>query len=381
MNETNKITDPQLIVSYDEIHLIALAETAWSSRRTIIKSTLLFMVIGVFIAIFTPNQYSVTATLVPQVSSGSSKLGSLSSLAAMAGFNMDLGTTAELSPTIYPKIVQSVPFKRELLHTKIDFKGKEYPISLYDYFTDEDNQGFNLLGSIKKYTIGLPGLIIKAIKGEQEETIFADNSIEVIALSEDEYEILKNFSDYVFLDANVKEGSLTLTATMPEAIAAAQLGQSALSMLQSYITKYKVEKAQEQLDFIQERFEVKKEEFEQAQFNLAKFRDRNKFMYTAIAKTEEERLQSEYQITFSVYSELAKQLETAKIQVKKETPVLTVIEPITIPNEKSEPKRSLIVFIWVFLGVVIGIAWVFGKDYLKDMSKKWEKYKLTYHNA
>lgn len=160
---------------------------------------------------------------------------------------------------------------------------------------------------------------------------------------------------------------------MPEAIAAAQLGQSALILLQSYITKYKIEKAQEQLNFIQERFEVKKAEFEQAQLNLARFRDRNKFMSMAIAKTEEERLQSEYQITFSVYNELAKQLETAKIQVKEETPVLTVIEPITIPNEKSEPKRSMIVFIWVFLGGIIGTGLMFGKESLKNIKKKWNE--------
>lgn len=357
----------------DEIDLIALAKTAWSGRRTIIKTTLLFTVLGVFIAIFTPNQYSVTATLVPQASSGS-KLGGLSSLAAMAGFNMDMGTTAELSPAIYPKIVQSVPFKLELLQTKIDFKGKEKPISLYDYYTDEDNQGFNLIGTLKKYTIGLPGVIIKAIRGKQEEAfVVQDAKNEVIALSTNEYEILKSLSENVYLNADVKEGTLTLTAIMPEALAAAQLGQSALTMLQSYITKYKIEKAQAQLDFIQERFEVKKAEFEQAQLDLASFRDRNKFMSTAIAKTEEERLQSEYQIAFSVYNELAKQLETAKIRVKEETPVLTVIEPITIPNEKSEPKRSLIVFVWVFLGGIIGVGWMFGKVYLVDIRKKWKE--------
>lgn len=196
---------------------------------------------------------------------------------------------------------------------------------------------------------------------------------EVISLSKEEFEILKSIGESVSLSADVKEGTLTLTSTMPEAIAAAQLGQSALTMLQSYITKYKIEKAQDQLDFIQERFEVKKAEFEQAQINLAIFRDRNKFMSTAIAKTEEERLQSEYQITFSVYNELAKQLENAKIQVKEETPVLTVIEPITIPNEKSEPKRSMIVFIWVFLGGIVGVAWVFGKNYFGEISKKWKE--------
>lgn len=373
MNNSNKLSDPQLIASEDEIDLIALAKTAWNGRKTIITMTLLFTVLGVFIAIFTPNQYSVTATLVPQASSGS-KLGGLSSLAAMAGFNMDLGTTAELSPAIYPKIVQSVPFKLELLQTKIDFEGRDHAVTLYDYYTDEENQGFNLIGTIKKYTIGLPGVIFKALKGDEEETILMqDSQNEVIALSKEEYGILKSIGESVSLNADVKEGTLSLTASMPEALASAQLGQSALSLLQTYITKYKTEKAQDQLDFIQERFFVKKGEFEQVQLNLANFRDRNKFMSTAIAKTEEERLQSEYQITFSVYNELAKQLESAKIQVKQETPVLTVIEPITIPNERSQPNRKQILMIWIFLGGVVGIGWVFGRRFLVDIKKRWKE--------
>lgn len=358
----------------DEIDLIALAKTAWSGRRTIIKTTLLFTVLGVFVAISTPNQYSVTATLVPQASSGS-KLGGLSSLAAMAGFNMDMGTTAELSPAIYPKIVQSVPFKLELLQTKIDFEGRDHAVTLYEYYTDDNgSKSFNPIGFLKKYTIGLPGVIIKAIKGEQEETaVVQDSQHEVISLSKEEYEILESIGESVSLNADVKEGTLSLTAIMPEALASAQLGQSALTLLQSYITKYKTEKAQEQLNFIQERFEVKKAEFEQVQLNLASFRDRNKFMSTAIAKTEEERLQSEYQIAFSVYNEMAKQLETAKIQVKQETPVLTVIEPIAVPNERSQPNRTQILMIWIFLGGVLGIAWVFGKVYLVDIRKKWKE--------
>lgn len=358
----------------EEIDLIALAKTAYSGRRTIIPITLIFMVIGFFAAILTPNQYSVTATLVPQASSGSSKLGGLSSLAALAGFNMDLGTTAELSPMMYPEIVQSVPFQLELLQTKLNFEGIAHPVSLYDYYTDEAYQKFNLLGSIKKYTIGLPGVIISAIKGKEKPKEYIQNQEStVLSLSTEQYGLLNFIGGAVTLDVDQRAGKLSLSASMPEALAAAQLGQSALELLQNYITKYKIEKAQEQVDFIQGRFDVKKSEFAKAQINLAGFRDRNKNMSSAMAQTEEERLQSEYQIAFSVYNELAKQLETAKIQVKQDTPVLTVIEPIAVPNERAEPNRKMILFIWIFLGGIIGIGWVFGKVYLVDIRRKWKE--------
>ena len=90
-------------------------------------------------------------------------------------------------------------------------------------------------------------------------------------------------------------------------------------------------------------------------------------MTSAVARTEETRLQSDYTIAMNVYNELAKQLEQAKIQVKEETPVFSILEPAMVPNEKSKPKKPMIVFIWLFLGGIIGTGTVFGKSFLKDV--------------
>jgi uncharacterized protein involved in exopolysaccharide biosynthesis len=68
---------------------------------------------------------------------------------------------------------------------------------------------------------------------------------------------------------------------------------------------------------------------------------------------------------------LAKQLEQAKIQVKKDTPIFTVIEPVTIPLEKSKPNRPLIVVMGLILGGVIGLCFVFGKEVLSKLKQKW----------
>lgn len=66
-------------------------------------------------------------------------------------------------------------------------------------------------------------------------------------------------------------------------------------------------------------------------------------------------------------------MEQAQIQVKQETPVFSIIQPISIPTESSKPNRKMILFIWVFLGGVVGVAWVFGKEYFNDFKKKWSK--------
>ena len=86
-----------------------------------------------------------------------------------------------------------------------------------------------------------------------------------------------------------------------------------------------------------------------------------------------ERLQGEYSIALNVYNELAKQLEQAKIKVKEETPVFSVLEPAVVPNEKAKPKKAMIIAIWLFLGGIVGVGVVFGRVFLKEIKIRWQE--------
>jgi len=375
MNETNQITNPQLENAEDEIDLIALFKTAWNNRKIIIFTTIVFFIIGLFVAMFSTNQYSVTTIMAPQVSSGSSRLGGLSSLAAMAGVGLDMSSGSDLNPVIYPRIVQSIPYQKKLMYTKLNFKNYKEKIRLYDYLTDPQYSKFSLLGFIRKYTIGLPSTIISAIRGnkiQEEGSISDDTNQNIVDLTLDERGLVGFLSSNVYLNVEQRQGYITLTAIMPEALAAAQLAQSAQTLLQEKITEFKLEKSKAQLDFILGRYNEKKSEYEAIQKRLAIFRDRNKNVTTALASTEENRLENEFQLAFSVYSELAKQLENAQIQVKKETPVFLIIQPSSVPADKFKPKRKQILFIWVFIGILIGVTIVFGKDYYYKIRKDWQ---------
>lgn len=353
----------------DEIDLIQLAKTLWNGRKTVIICLALASLLGITIALLSPKAYTVSTTMVPQVSSKQSSLGGLSSLAAMAGFNLDMGGGGgPLSPVIYPQIVGSVPFQLELMNTPFTFSEADKPVSIFEYFTEISKPG--ALSLVKKYTIGLPFVILKAIRGERiQEGKSGDSSI--LKLTKDQDNIRKFMAQSISLDANSKEGYLTLSVTMPEAITAAEVALKAQEMLQRQITEFKIAKAADQLKFIEERYKEKKAEFEVAQERLAAYRDRNKNVSSALARTGEERLQSEFNIAYNVYNELAKQLEQARIQVKEDTPVLSIIKPVVVPVEKSQPKRAMILIIWVFLGGIIGVGIVFGKQYLATIREKW----------
>lgn len=353
----------------DEIDLIALAKTIWDNRKFIIRTVVVFALLGVAIALLTPKEYTASSTMVPQLSDGSSKLGGLSSLAAMAGFNLNMdNSTQDLSPMVYPQIVQSVPFQLELMNTPFTFSEVDHPVTLFDYYLNFYNPGFFSL--VGKYTIGLPGTIIKAIKGTNEDTDFLVKSNTPIRLSQDQDNVRKILAENLSLETDEKNGVLVLRSVFHEAKLAAEVGDKAQALLQQYITEFKIKKASAKLEFIQERYQEKKFEFEKAQSALAEFRDRNKNVTSALARTQEERLQSDYQLAFNVYSELAKQLEQAQIQVKEDTPVFSVIKPMVVPIEDNNSGFTTLA-IWTFLGVVIAIGWIFGKQFLRTVKERW----------
>ena len=362
---------PPQPVEEDEIDLIQLAKTLWKSRKTVVKITVIFMVLGLLVALLTPAQYSVTTVMVPQVN-GKSKLGGLSSLAAMAGVNLNGGAGGEISPVVYPQIVQSFPFKKALISTKLTFKKIDHPVTYYDYYMKYSKPG--VLGTIMKYTIGLPGTIKNALINKKIEKgkPLADSS-GLFWFTPEQEKLAKHLDNTVYVNVDQKTGNVSLTAIMPEALAAAQLAKRAQNLLQQFIIDYKIKKTKAQLDFIQGRYNDRKKAFEQAQERLARFLDRHKNMSTATARAEQERLQNEYQLAYGVYSGLAQQLEQAKIQVKQETPVFSIIQPVTVPNERFKPKRAQILIIWTFIGIIIGIGWVFGQEYLQKVKKEWEE--------
>ena len=355
----------------EEIDLIVLAKTIWQGRKTIIKTVVICAVIGMTIALLSPKQYTASTTLVPQTTDNSTKLGGLSSLASIAGFNMNINQGGtELSPQIYPQIVHSVPFLLEIMNTTYTFSDVDHSVTLYQYYNEFAHPG--ILKTIKKYTIGLPGVVVKTLKKEPLQ--FPEPNVSgIIHLTRNQEKIRKYLSENISLELNDKDGYIQLSTRFHEPLLAAQVAERAQQLLQEYVTNFKVEKAMAQLQFVEERYKEKKREFEKAQDDLADFRDRNKNVTSAIAQTEEERLQNEYQLAYEVYSQLAKQLEQERIKVKEDTPVFSVITPVTAPIEKSKPNRPLILIIWLFLGTTIGSGIVFWKYLYKKLKERWQE--------
>ena len=239
-------------------------------------------------------------------------------------------------------------------------------VTLLDYYTSPQYRKFSLIGVIKKYTIGLPGLIISAIKGKDEKTVGGGNANpNLVTLTKKEQACIKMIKACTSINIEDKKGFIKLSANMPEPFLAAQVVEKMVALLQQYVTEFKIQKATADNEFITKSYDAAKKDFIEKQEAYAKFKDANRTISSAVAATRDEHLRNEYNLAYSLYSELAKQKVQSEIKVKEDTPIFTIVEPVTVPLEKSKPKRSMILIAFAFLGGVVSCGSVLGLDFLK----------------
>ena len=100
---------------------------------------------------------------------------------------------------------------------------------------------------------------------------------------------------------------------------------------------------------------------------LADFSDKNKNITSQRARMEQRNLQNEYGLAFELCQGLAQQLEQTKLEMKKETPIFTTLNPIVVRIKKSEPKRGMIILTFCFLGLFLSLGYVLTTRVLKKL--------------
>lgn len=370
MEEMDKEKQRLQEVEENEIDLIELVRRFWEKRKFIVKVTAIFLCLGLLIAIFTPEEYTAQCVVVPQTGE-SGVSSSLSGLASLAGFSLgSMGSAEELSPMVYSNVMNNINLQKEMINTEIYFDRWGRKLTLLDYFTNEEYQRTSVLGVVKKYTIGLPWLILSAIRGEgEEETAMTGEDGQIAMLTKDEDDCIKALKERTTLTVNDKDGYVNISATMPEPLAAAALAEIYMNLLQKYVSEFKIEKAKADYNFINQRYLEAREEYSKKQEEYARFRDANRIITTAVAATREEQIKNDYDLAYSLYSELSRQLIQAEIKVKENTPIFTVVEPVIVPRERSKPKRMMTLVAFGFLGGVLSCGAVLAFDFLKKRTE------------
>ena len=320
--------------SNNEIDLIDLLKNLYKSKKLIFYTTLLFSIIGVIYALNSPIKFNSTTVFIPQnQETGSS---SLSGVASLVGINLGSGSFGgEIPPTMYPQIVQSVKFKRLLLEKVID---------------EENN--ITLKSFILEY------YLIKEYESQ---------NISNFVITRPEEKCFKILSEIVNVDVNQKDGFISISSEMPVAKYSAIVAKFSREILQKIIIENKIESARQNLIFSEKQLIEKKIEFDELQSKLAYFSDSNLNAVNSFVINEKDKLEAEFQIINSVVTELSKQVEQAKLQVTKDTPVFSTIREAVIPNNRTSPKRTQLVLSFGLFGFISSCVCVIIFEPLKKL--------------
>ena len=353
----------------DSIDVTDIIKKIWHERILISKAVISFFIVGCFVALFSPVVYTSETTFVPQVSgddmSSNNKLGSLASLAGIELNATKVTSDSYLSPLVYSNIIDSEEFSLKLLSAGLISSNSE-KLTIREYLlSNESLFSFNPISFIKKYTVGL------FLNKETEEI---DNNIlnNYNFISELDYSLINKLRKKFMIELNEKEGFVKVLATDKNAFISTQIVEEVTKSLQSKIIEIRTNKVRERLEFSKKQYDLKQAEFNLLVNKLAEFKDSNKNISTAIFLSELQKLESEYQLQQNILINLASVYNNNKIKLNKDTPIFSVIDEVSIPKQRTKPKRTIIVIAYVFLGLILSAAFVHFKDSLFNLIKEFK---------
>lgn len=354
-----------------EIDFIGVMYLFWNQRLRIFKLTFVFFAFGLTLALLTPKEYTASSTFIPQAGQ-SSVGGGFSGLAAVAGINLGGGTNSnDISPKLYPMIVESSGFKSMLIETLIKNPQSDEVMTYAAYYNRFEKP--SVLSKIKKYTIGLPGVIITLIKGKSSNDSLTSLPSQhgITNYSSEDLGHFERIDAQLKVVPDIQEGYVKLSFVSDDPLISAQMAFNSELVLQKEILSMKVQKAQEYLNFVEERYLEKKSEFDLIQKKLADFKDGNQNISTESGRSQLRKLESEYDLTLSVYTKLAQQLEEARLKVSEDTPIFTTIQSVTVPRQPSAPNRLKMLFIYVMLGIFVSVLSIILEKVFLLIKKQW----------
>ena len=361
----------------DEIDLLELAKTIWNKRMFILKIVGIGAFLGVIIALLSPKEYKSTSTLMPEYSTesqggASSLLSQYGGLLGISGGSYNSNSNA-IRVDLYPNIVQSTNFQMQLMQQPFYFSDLDTTATLFEYYTELNSAG--VLGFVAEYTIGLPGKILGAILPKKELMTSVPGATEeslVLNLSKEEFEVVETLRGKISASLDEESGIVSVTVTLPDNVAAAAVTEYTIRELTEYLTEYRTEKVLRDLTFVEEQLATAEVRFEAAQLALAEFRDSNQGNLSARAQTDEQRLNSEYQIAFNLYNGLTQQYEEAKLKVQETTPVFKTLEPVQVPIN-DETSGAMILIVFIMLSGIGSIGWIFITPLIEQFSTSLEE--------
>lgn len=349
----------------EEIDIMELISKLWKKRWMILKWCGIGAVLGLIIGFSIPKTYKASTTLAPETEK---KMGSaVGSIASMMGVSLDNSVDA-ISVEMFPDVVASTPFICGLFDLPVQFERKDSVINttLLDYMLEYQKSPW------WSYVINAPFKALGWVMsiGKEKESDELPAVLDPQNLPKKVRGVVKYFRENISVVVDKKTGKTGISSEMQDPLVVATVVEAVMENLKSYMSDYRTSKVRQDVENLTAIYEQRKQDYYDAQQAYAQYVDGNRSVALRSAQAESERLQQEMNLAYQVYSQVATQLEAARIKEQEAKPVFAVLEPVTIPNRKAAPSKAKMLVIFTFLAGCCAAAWVlFGEDYWKKLKE------------
>ena len=313
------------------------------------------LAIAIVYSLGLPNSYNCNVVLAPELTGGRNA-SSLGSLARSFGFNLggSSSTGDAIMPMLYPELINSVTFHASLFPIKIHRMGENREMTYYDYLLKEQKSPW--WTKAKKAVMGL--IFGSGKKGEEN----VDNSVNTFQLTKEQTAIERAIGKLVVCDVDKKTMVITINVTDQDPLIAATIADSVQQKLQQFITDYRTNKAQNDVEHYETLFVEAKESYEKALHDFAYFSDHNQKVLLQSVRSQQTKLEAELGLRQQAYTQISAQLIEAKARLQEEKPAFTTLQPATVPIQKSGPSRGKICIMLLFLAFIGTTVYAFYKE-------------------
>lgn len=315
----------------DEISLLELVNVLLRRWRVVLGLPVAAAFLTAAVSLVLPPTYTAATAFVPEARSQGRLPSGLAGLAGQLG--VSVGAEASQSPRFYAEVVRSREIvDRVLLSRFVDPRSRHNPPDSATLLRILRVDGDDLAQSLHNGRNKMESLV----------SVRVDNQTSIVTLHFD--------SRHPALAADVANRFVLY--------------------LNEFNAKTRQSQARERRRFVEQQVAEAERDLRQAEEELKEFYERNRsWQQSPQLVFEEGRLRRQVEIRQEVYLTLKREYETARIEEVNDTPVITVIDPAVPPQQRSKPKRKLLVVLAFVLSGMVGVFWAFGAGYVERVRR------------
>lgn len=320
----------------------------WKKRLKIGLTSLLFLILGVLIGIYSEPRYEAELTFVVEKNQGSVSLSGISGIASQFGF--DLGGQASEGAFSQQNIIEllksqgviySTLSAKKIIDGSSDFLIQHYlRINNIDLVFDEKNQ--NTL----EFSENAPSIQNDSIKSIVWQEIVEDKL--TIDLKDE--------------DANI----IALSYVSSNERFAKIFSETLIDQMRKMYVEYQTTQSRRTLNFLESRADSVFLELEKAEEEYARVKDVNQRIVKASGRLKELRLYREVEVLNTMYLEIVKNLELAKMTLLNQTPIILTLDKPILPLEETRIPTLLWVIIMGLIGATLSILFFLFSKLFQD---------------